>query len=265
MVNTDELLKLKELLDKDVITQEEFDKKKQQILNEDLKDEYNSFENTIETVSNYGKSKKKGKITGIGPGIVLIIIIIAIGASIDSAIKLEDEKQAEKRKTMEQYVTSYDDLDNIVKSCGFSNYNFEYVGEENGIYYFIIRQKNSNVSGGVNIQNGQVISVDYANNILYENGQVVHILSDYIITSDEKIDLVYETQNYINNVLKAPATAKYPFYDEWNVGKEDGVTIVQGYVDSENGFGAMIRSQFQVKYQNGEVISLIFDGKEYMK
>ena len=40
---------------------------------------------------------------------------------------------------------------------------------------------------------------------------------------------------------------------------------MQGYDDSQNGFGATVRSTFQVTYKNNKVTSLIFDGKEYIK
>lgn len=242
------------------------DKIKKQVLNQDLKNK-----NTVETISNYHNTQtkkiKKAEVEqGIGL-IIFIIIILSIVIGVNSTLEKEEQEQAEQRQTIEQYVPSYDDLDNIVRSCGFDDYNLEYSGEENGIYYFIIRPENSNTPGGLNIQNQQVISVDYANHILYENGQVVHTLSDYIITSDEKNDLVFDTQTYINNVLKSPSTAKYPWYDEWYVGKDgdSGIITVQGYVDAQNSFGATTRSQFQVKYQNNQVISLIFDGEEYIK
>ncbi len=242
------------------------DKIKKQVLNQDLKNK-----DTVETISNYHNTQtkkiKKAEVEqGIGL-IIFIIIILSIVIGVNSTLEKEEQEQAEKRQMIEQYVSSYDDLDNIVKSCGFDDYNLEYVGEEKGIYYFIIRQENSNVSGGLNIQNGQVISVDYANNILYENGQIINTLSDFFMTPDEKYDFIDNTKNTINTILKSPSTAKYPWYDEWYVGKDKdtGVITVQGYVDSQNSFGAMLRSQFQVKYQNNQIISLIFDGQEYIK
>ena len=41
---------------------------------------------------------------------------------------------------------------------------------------------------------------------------------------------------------------------------------MQAYVDSENSFGAKLRSEFQIKYdKNKNVVSLIIDGVEYIK
>ena len=110
-------------------------------------------------------------------------------------------------------------------------------------------------------------SIDYAGSILYKDGKKKHTLSDFIITSSEKADYIETTKNTINSVLKSPSTAKYPWdYDEWAIAKDGkkGIVIVQGYVDAQNSFGATTRSQFQVKYKNNKVTSLIFDGEEYM-
>lgn len=107
--------------------------------------------------------------------------------------------------------------------------------------------------------------IKYADNILYENNTVVANLGDFTLTNEEKSQLQYNCQEAIKSILKSPSTAKFPNILEWKFGKQDGVTIVQGYVDSQNGFGAMIRSDFQFKIQDNNVISLIFEGKEHIQ
>lgn len=74
-----------------------------------------------------------------------------------------------------------------------------------------------------------------------------------------------QTETLVTNMLKSPSSAKFPGASEWNIWKESGIIIAQSYVDSQNGFGAMIRSDFQVKYQDGNVISLILDGQELIQ
>jgi hypothetical protein len=55
---------------------------------------------------------------------------------------------------------------------------------------------------------------------------------------------------FVKNRLKAPSTAKFPHYWELEIttyGKNEGVKDafrVKGYVDAQNGFGAMIRSNY---------------------
>lgn len=56
------------------------------------------------------------------------------------------------------------------------------------------------------------------------------------------------SQGLITRFLKAPATAKFAPYSAWNsIVYSDGV-IVSSYVDSQNSFGAMLRSYFKVYF-----------------
>lgn len=56
------------------------------------------------------------------------------------------------------------------------------------------------------------------------------------------------SQSLITRFLKAPATAKFAPYSAWNsIVYSDGV-IVSSYVDSQNSFGAMLRSYFKVYF-----------------
>lgn len=65
--------------------------------------------------------------------------------------------------------------------------------------------------------------------------------------------MAYEvSKGFVRQKLKAPSTAKFP--SPWKFSTEDnvkynggGVYIVSGYVDSENAFGAMVRTRFNAK------------------
>lgn len=65
------------------------------------------------------------------------------------------------------------------------------------------------------------------------------------------------SQAYIKQRLKAPSTAEFPWYDSSAVSGPDGnVYTVRSYVDSENGFGAKIRTNYAVKLRedsNGDI------------
>jgi len=130
--------------------------------------------------------------------------------------------------------------------------------------YRVDAQDASNIILYMNV-NGTVNMIRYGDNALYENGKTLNKLDDYIVTKKEMTDLQIRSQNALNSILKAPSTAKYPNILEWKFGKENGTTIVQSYVDSQNGFGTMIRSEFQLKIKNDKVISLLLDGKEYIQ
>ena len=62
----------------------------------------------------------------------------------------------------------------------------------------------------------------------------------------DEIGLHIQAQQFVLQGLKAPSTAKFPAlpYDTSTDG--DGLYKVNSYVDSQNGFGAMIRSDWTV-------------------
>ena len=70
--------------------------------------------------------------------------------------------------------------------------------------------------------------------------------------------------------MKSPSSAKFPGsfmspYEDWSFVKDGTEYAVSSYVDSQNSFGAMIRSQFIIIYEWKDgvatVISLVFDGE----
>ena len=70
----------------------------------------------------------------------------------------------------------------------------------------------------------------------------------------------------VKKCLKAPSTADFPNITEWKFKKDKNEIILQSYVDSQNSFGTMIRSEFQIKFSpDGTTASFILDGTEYMQ
>ena len=72
-------------------------------------------------------------------------------------------------------------------------------------------------------------------------------------TEKLNITLISAAQTIVKNNLKSPSTAKFPWGDkEYQINKKDGLTegftsyIIRSYVDSQNSFGAEIRSNFTV-------------------
>ncbi len=83
----------------------------------------------------------------------------------------------------------------------------------------------------------------------------------------EKTDIQTRCQNGVKSILKSPSSAKFPNITNWYIGKDKEKILVQSYVDAQNGFGAMIRNEFQVTFSSSgdTVTSLIMDGVEYIK
>lgn len=117
------------------------------------------------------------------------------------------------------------------------------------------------------LSDGTVNQVRWADNDLYVDGAVVAKLTDYLISTKEATNIQINCEETVKGVLKSPSTAKFPLITEWAMKKTLEQIIVQGYVDSQNGFGAIIRADFQfILSPSGDtIISFIFDGKEMMR
>ncbi len=115
----------------------------------------------------------------------------------------------------------------------------------------------------VYVDNDRIRWVRFLGNYLYKNSEVLAVASDYELLFDEQSNYQIRCKKIVESVLKAPSTAKFPNILKWNIFKQDGFVIVQSYVDSQNSFGAMLRSEFQFKIKNDKIISFVFDGEEY--
>jgi len=64
--------------------------------------------------------------------------------------------------------------------------------------------------------------------------------------------IVY-TKEFVKRNLKSPSTAKFPGVllerDHWKIQRNGNNYTVRAWVDSQNGFGAMIRSHFVIKLE----------------
>lgn len=116
-------------------------------------------------------------------------------------------------------------------------------------------------------EDNSIYSLRYADNFLYDNNAVISKVSNYYLSSQEKNNLIIESEKIIKSALKSPSTAKFPNVLEWKFYKDKEKIIAQSYVDSQNSFGAMLRSNFKITLSpDGITIkSLIIDGQEYMK
>ena len=86
------------------------------------------------------------------------------------------------------------------------------------------------------------------------------------ISERKTISIVF-AKSVIEDILKAPSTAKFVDVNAYELSNLKDVWAVNGYVDSQNSFGAMIRSQWEVQldYRDGKggtVKSVLFDGKK---
>jgi len=116
---------------------------------------------------------------------------------------------------------------------------------------------------------------------------IVIVIAVFVVSSNDKkqevvqdvkkepsrTEVCVQAQMLIEQTLKSPATADFPVCNDFSITRTtDGGYIVESYVDSQNGFGALIRTDFTIafSYINGgkQVITeaLTVDGKvEYVR
>ncbi|MEK7650358.1 MAG: hypothetical protein AAB364_00595 [Patescibacteria group bacterium] len=87
------------------------------------------------------------------------------------------------------------------------------------------------------------------------------------INKKREIESIVYAKEVIKETLKAPSTAKFVDVRSYELSNQKDVWAVNGYVDSQNSFGAMIRNMWEVQldYRNGKggtVKSILFDGKQ---
>ena len=153
---------------------------------------------------------------------------------------------------------SVEEVENVEHDESLDNMNIDgekgYRISANGINNIILYM----VDGTVNM-------VRYADNTLYENGAPVDNISNYVLTDYEESRYLTQAENAVESILKSPSSAKFSNILESNIWIEDGVVNVQGYVDAQNSYGAEMRGDYQVQFENGTITSLIFDGTEYLQ
>lgn len=87
------------------------------------------------------------------------------------------------------------------------------------------------------------------------------------LTSSQEGEFSYLAQDTIIKFLKSPSTAKFPGMimesNKWKVIRNKELVQVSSYVDSQNSFGAMIRSNFvvQVGYTDKKIIGVKINDK----
>lgn len=226
------------------------------------------------------KEKSVGKIFAIIFGcafgfifLIVAIALIATGGNIEPADN-SSKMVKEIKNSINVNNEEAQAIEDILKAVGISEIDDikadESLNEIEGIGSKGYRikasfSKNNNIILYVD-SNNKVICIRWADKDFYRDGKALLNFNDYIITWDEQNEYNIDAQKRIKSLLKAPSTAKFPSINNWKFGKDNGIVIVQAYVDSENSYGAKLRNEFQIKYDsNKNVVSLIIDGVEYIK
>ena len=110
----------------------------------------------------------------------------------------------------------------------------------------------------------KVIAVRYSAENLYKNGEYLAKIDDFLLKSDERDKYQFKCENVIKGILKAPKTAEFAGYGDWNFIKDKDGIKVSSFVDSENSFGAMLRTKFKIEFnRDGNIKKAIIGDQVY--
>ena len=99
-------------------------------------------------------------------------------------------------------------------------------------------------------ENKDIEAINWADINFYKDGEIKDNIKDYTLTSSQRAQYQNRAEELIKSILISPA-----------------IVFMQSFVDSQNAFGAVIRSDFKIKYdtKTATIISLIIDGEEKIK
>ncbi len=193
--------------------------------------------------------------------------------------KLEKEKEelnAKKNESASNAGISLNAFENMLAACDAIGIEYEKISNLEGMDNWANGKRCSFDFSGYNFmvyfnEDETVNSINSGTIKFYENGQKVEDLKNRLITTAEQSQLKTWAEDHIKKILKSPSSAEFPGsfftpFEDWSFSKNGSNYTVSSYVDSQNGFGAMIRSQFTIVYEwkdgTGKVTSLIFDGEK---
>lgn len=98
--------------------------------------------------------------------------------------------------------------------------------------------------------------------VLYENSQVAMTKEEMEARRYTHKDATYYyviAQDIVSSVLVSPSSAKFCAQKECGMGKNGDLVVVQGYVESKNSFGVMLKSNFTVQFYVIDLESFLYE------
>lgn len=186
----------------------------------------------------------------------------------------------EKQLTDPAYIAKTLDID---KACGIALLDAERkIGiDPNGVSDYFnsgseCRFSYNGYTFAVVISDNKIKSIRCGTMLFFKNGAALDDVKTRLISLDQMVCLQSAAKKALEGILKSPSTAHYPgegkynSFDGWNFLRDGDTFTVSSYVDAQNSFGAVIRSDFTVtiawngnKNNNPKPENVLFDGKSY--
>lgn len=182
----------------------------------------------------------------------------------------ENKNLQPKEKDFAEEISAYIDgpiaqkaNDILINQIGFSEVEFESQLGETTNFEITADGISVVVTASDDVYRIFIPETDY---VFYENNQVVMTAQQF---SDKTVDTAEQSAYYImakeivGSALKSPSSADYPsltFNPQDIAMKKSGdLVVVQSYVDAQNGFGAMIRTNYTVEFRVIDIDSFSYE------
>ncbi len=210
------------------------------------------------------KKKTSNSITVIFAVLIFVSILVFIISNImknPEAYKKQSIIEKEMKLTKEQEEKALE----IFEQCGIgeiSKIKTFQSGEAHTSYY-VTDNEVSEIVVWVTSE-GEIESIYFGDNDIFVDGEFIAPITNFYVNSKEQDIYRTITQTEIKKLLNDPDTAQFRGISAWNFKVEDGIVIVQSSVTAQNSFGVKDTIDFQLKFDNKEIISLIMGDTEYI-
>ena len=215
-------------------------------------------------------SQKKSKsnlllsIVFIAIFVFIIVAVSSLGKEDPSDFKDISQKYNVSENLAKSFISSVDKIGLEPKDIEITD-----VTEENGQTSLNFTHKDYDDTFKAIGDKNKINELRYSTFPLIENSELIGTIQEKSFTSEERIHMIAVVETYIQGILKSPKTAEFANPTEWKLWQDQstGTIMGNGYVDSENSFGAMIRSNFEFTFERGEdftLTSLTFDGEKIL-
>lgn len=234
------------------------------------------------------EKKKKGCVSYFSIFAIFIILIFVVIPNQNDNEKTKSTPKATPGPTpyvspIEQFSKSLDDCSEYVNNetaetlynflqnnLGFSEIEFI---EKNAVGDIVFDINADDYLLRVTLDDESIYSIDCGGYKLYDGEKVLVDKNGLLDREIDNESAYYNiAKEIVESALKAPATAEFPsiFSDDIKMQRNKDIVAVQSYVDSQNSFGAMIRSEWIVQFKvinistySYEIIYANIDGNVY--
>lgn len=218
------------------------------------------------------EKKKKSGVSSFGIFAIIIILVCVVIPNSDN----EETKSTPKAtpeptpyvSPIEQFSKSLDDCSEYVnKETAEKLYNFlqsdlgfseiEFVGK-NSVGNIVFDANADSYPLMLTLDDDGVYSIDCGGYKLYDGESVLIDKNGLIDRAIDNESAYYSmAKEIVESALKSPSTADFPsiFSDDIKMARNKDIVAVQSYVDSQNSFGAMIRSEWIVQFKVTDISS----------